>query len=153
MLDERKKRRDSQKIYNFVFANNKKIKKEPQMKDTKNFEWLLNQPKQYQISLFGEYAEMMKILANQLMNEEIENKCGKRYDRSEQYSRWSSNPGSIKLGEEKILIKVPRYCDKQNDTKRNVEAYREIKEQEAPKGALMCNILLKRLRESNKNAE
>lgn len=112
------------------------------MKDTKNFEWLLNQPKEYQISLFGEYAEMMKILANQLMNKEIENKCGKKYDRTEQYSRWSSNPGSIQLGEEKIPIEVPRYHDKQNDTKRNVESYSEIRTQSAPTEALMRSILL-----------
>jgi len=112
------------------------------MKDTKNFDWLLNQPKEYQISLFGEYAEMLKILANELMEEELEKKCGKRYDRSESFSRWSSNPGSIKLGDEKLPIEVPRYFDKENNSKRNVETYKEIREHQAPTEALIRSILL-----------
>lgn len=112
------------------------------MKDTKNFDWLLNQPREYQISLFGEYAEMLKILANELMDEELEKKCGKKYDRSESYSRWSSNPGSIKIGDEKIPIEVPRYLDKGNNSKRNVDTYQEIREQQAPTEALIRSILL-----------
>lgn len=112
------------------------------MKYTKNFDWLLNQPKEYQISLFGEYAEMLKILANELMEEQLEKKCGKRYDRSKSFSRWSSNPGSIKLGDEKLPIEVPRYFDKENNSKRNVETYKDIREHQVPTEALMRSILL-----------
>lgn len=112
------------------------------MKDTKNFDWLLNQPREYQISLFGEYAEMLKILANELMEEELESKCGKKYDRGQPYSRWSSNPGSIKLGEEKIPIEVPRYYDKENNTTQNVGTYKEIREHQTPTETLIRSILL-----------
>jgi len=112
------------------------------MKDTKNFDWLKKQPREYQISLFGEYSEMLKILANELMEEEIEEKCGDKYERNKSYSRWSSNPGSIKVGEEKIPIEVPRYYDKSENTKRNVEIYGELKEQESPSESMIRSILL-----------
>jgi len=112
------------------------------MQDTKNIDWLLNQPREYQVSLFQEYSEMMKILANHLMNDEMENKCGKRYERDFPFNRWTSNPGSIKVGDEKIPIEVPRYYDKENDTKRNIDIYNEIKEQESPTEAMIQSILL-----------
>jgi len=51
---------------------------------------------------------MLKILANNLMMEDIENKCGEHYSRSKpeegRYSRWGVNPGSIKVGQEKVPI-------------------------------------------------
>lgn len=72
------------------------------MKDTKNIEWLLSQPKEYQLTLFQDYLELVKILACHLMEEEMINKCGEKYSRSRphsgRYDRWGSNPGSIKLG-------------------------------------------------------
>lgn len=86
------------------------------MKDTNNskdkLEWLKKQPMEYQISLFEEYTEIMKIVANNLMESSIELKCGERYrhQRAEdrRYSRWGYNPGSIKVGDGKVKIKVPR---------------------------------------------
>ncbi len=112
------------------------------MKDTKNLNWLLNQPREYQISLFGEYTEMLKILANELMSEEIEEKCGKKYQRDQRYSRWGSNPGSIKVGEEKLPIEVPRFYDKRNNVNQNVDSYKKIKENQAPTEAMIRSVLL-----------
>ena len=122
------------------------------MKDTKNFDWLKRQPREYQISLFGEYAEMLKILATQLMEEEIENKCGNKYSRNEEYLRWTSNPGSIKVGEEKIPIEVPRYYDKSENTKRNVDIYRELKEKESPSETMIRSILLGFIQTNSENS-
>ena len=49
------------------------------MKDTnysgKNLEWLESQKLDYQISLFQDYKEIMKIVANNLMESSIEGKC------------------------------------------------------------------------------
>jgi hypothetical protein len=45
-----------------------------------------------------------------MLEDEVKEKAGLRYDRekpsSGRYSRWGSNPGSISLGEEKVKIKV-----------------------------------------------
>ena len=89
----------------------------------KNLDWLKEQSVEYQLSLFQDYAEMMKILANNLMMEDIENKCGERYSRLKpeegRYSRWGVNPGSIKVGQEKVPIEIPRYYDNQEERAQN----------------------------------
>jgi len=43
------------------------------------------------------------------LEDEVKEKAGQRYDREKPSSgRWGSNPGSIRLGEEKVKMKVPR---------------------------------------------
>jgi putative transposase len=120
------------------------------MKDTnsrdKNLEWLKEQPLEYQISLFEEYAEMMKIVANGLMQNMMEEKCGSKYSREKpeggRYSRWGYNPGSIKIGDEKVRIEVPRYYDDKSQEVKNADVYGEIKEQESPNEQMIKSILL-----------
>ena len=113
------------------------------MQDTKNIEWLLKQSKEYRLNLFQDYVELVKILATHLMDEEMESKCGEKYSReSNRYDRWGSNPGSIKVEAEKVPIEVPRYYDKEETTRRNVDVYQEIKEQSSPTEKLLRSILL-----------
>jgi len=120
------------------------------MKDTnsrdKNLSWLENQPLEYQISLFQEYSEIMKIVANSLLNQSINKKCGERYSREKpeegRYSRWGFNPGSIKVGDEKIKIEVPRYYDEVTESTKNADVYGELKEQENPNEKMIKSILL-----------
>ncbi len=120
------------------------------MKDTnnryKNLEWFLRQSRKEQLEIFQDYTEMLKIVANNLLKGEIEEKCGERYSREKQeegrYSRWGYNPGSIKIGEEKIPISVPRYIDNQTRKAENAEIYTELKEQEKPTNEMLKSILL-----------
>jgi len=120
------------------------------MEDTKNrlknLEWLKTQLVEYQLSLFQDYAEIMRIIANNLMQEEMTKRCGERYSREKpnggRYSRWGYNPGSIKVGSEKIPIEVPRYSDKETKQKENVEIYDKIKEQDRPTEQMIKSILL-----------
>lgn len=87
------------------------------MKDSKisreNLEWYLSQPKEVQLGLFENFVEMAKLHYNQLMKEEIKEKTGEKYERGRRYSRWGSNLGSIRIGEEKIRVEVPRVYDKE----------------------------------------
>ena len=46
------------------------------------------------------------------------------------------------MGDEKIPIDVPRYYDKENNSKRNIDIYNDIKEQESPTEAMIKSILL-----------
>ena len=112
----------------------------------KNLNWFNEQPMEYQLSLFQNYVEMMKIVANNLMNEDITRKCGERYSHqkpeSGRYSRWGYNPGSIKIGSEKLPIDVPRYYDNKENIANNSEVYGKIKEQENPTDQTIRSILL-----------
>lgn len=69
----------------------------------KNLQWYQNQSLETQISLFGNFLEVAKLLANQILEDEVKEKAGLRYDRekpsSGRYSSWGSNPGSIRVGE------------------------------------------------------
>lgn len=120
------------------------------MKDTnnreKNLEWLKEQTLEYQISLFQDYTEIMKIVANNLMESSIEEKCGERYKHrsreARRYSRWGYNPGSIKVGDEKVKLKVPRYFDELTKKAQNNNAYESIKEQESPNEKMIKSVLL-----------
>lgn len=46
-----------------------------------NLDWHKNQSFETELSLFGNFLEIAKILANQLMDEEVKEKAGIRYDR------------------------------------------------------------------------
>ena len=75
--------------------------------------------------------------------DEEESKCGKKYSReSNRYDRWGSNPGSIKVGTEKVPLEIPRYLDKEETTRRNVDVYQENREQSSPTEKLLRGILL-----------
>lgn len=112
----------------------------------KNLEWLKEQKLEYQISLFQDYTEIMKIVANNLMESSITEKCGERYRHQSleerHYSRWGYNPGSIKVGDEKVKVEVPRYIDKETKKVNNNDAYGEIKEQESPNERMIKSVLL-----------
>ena len=68
-----------------------------------NLQWYINQPVEIQLELFKHFVDMSKILANQLFEDEVESKAGEKYSREKpsegKYSRWGSNPGSIRVGE------------------------------------------------------
>jgi transposase-like protein len=111
-----------------------------------NLDWYKNQSLETQISLFSNFIEIAKILANQMLEEEVKEKAGLRYDRekpsSGRYSRWGSNPGSIRVGEEKVKIKVPRIHDNQSLTTESPCSYEKLRSIGLPSEALMKRIIL-----------
>lgn len=111
-----------------------------------NLEWYKNQSLETQISLFGNFLEVARLLANQMLEDEVKEKAGLRYERekpsSGRYSRWGSNPGSIRIGEEKVKIKVPRIHDNQSLITESPESYQKLRSIELPSEALMKKIIL-----------
>lgn len=116
-------------------------------KPIENLNDLLSQPRDVQLSIFKDYLEVITLYAQELFREEVEEKAGKRYKRTiseeeNKYDRWGSNPGSIRVGEEKIPIRVPRLLNKQENTKKEVEVYKKIKQQQRPDEQLLKKIIL-----------
>ena len=118
------------------------------MKDkqiNQNLKWYLDQTEDIQLSLFSHYVEMMKIIAGQLLEDEVKAKTGSRYEREKpeegRYSRWGSNPGSIRIGEEKVKIRVPRIYDKENKTTESPERYSKLKA-ELPTDEVMKKVIM-----------
>ncbi len=62
-----------------------------------------------------EYKELSSKFFETLLDDEVEELCGRPYERLKQedtcYRRHGSNPGSVYLGGEKVRIQVPRVRD------------------------------------------
>lgn len=91
-----------------------------------NLEWLQSQPIEMQYELFQNFVEVAKIHYNQLMEEESKLKTGEKYERGKRYNRWGNNPGSIRIGAEKVPVEVPRFYDKDEDRTEEAEYYRQL---------------------------
>lgn len=96
--------------------------------------------------LLQHHAEMARLLAREIMEEEVVGLAGERYSRDKpnggRYSRWGCNPGSIAVGEERAPIQVPRVRDQLAGHERPLESYRRMREPMTVDDQLQRAILL-----------
>lgn len=115
-------------------------------KREENLNWLLQQPIETQMDLFQHYIELSKLLAKQLLQDEVEQKAGEKYTRNKpfdgRFSRWGYNPGSIRIGEEKVKMEIPRLYDNKVEETLGLETYQKLKEIELPSEQLLKKIIL-----------
>jgi transposase-like protein len=108
-------------------------------------ERLLDQPIEVKLHLLQHYAEMARLLATEIMDEEVEMLAGERYSRDKphgrRYRRWGRNPGSICVDGERVPVDVPRVRDVEAGMERPLQSYRSMKEA-APSNGLAEAILL-----------
>jgi transposase-like protein len=91
-----------------------------------NLGWLISQPIEMQYELFKNFIDIAKMHYNNLVTEELKAKAGEKYERGKRYSRWGSNPGSIRIGEEKVPVEVPRIYDKESQKTEAAEYYQRL---------------------------
>jgi len=112
---------------------------------SKNLNWFLEQSVETQLALFKHYIEIAKLIANQVFEDEVHQKAGQRYQRErtegQRYNRWGSNPGSIRIGEERVKMLIPRLYNKITGKTEGLENYKKLKETEPPSEALLNKIL------------
>ena len=105
---------------------------------------LIDQPIDVKLHLLQHHARMARLLAEAILDEEVEALTGERYSRKpsgHRLRRWGSNPGSIRVGEERVPIDVPRVRDVEAGAERPLESYQAMKEA-APSEELAEAILL-----------
>ncbi|NBB87557.1 MAG: IS256 family transposase [Bacteroidetes bacterium] len=106
---------------------------------------VLDEPIEVKLHLLQHYAEMARLLAAEIMDEEVETLAGERYSRDKpcggRYRRWGRNPGSICVDGERVPVDVPRVRDVEAGVERPLQSYRSMKEA-APPGGLAEAILL-----------
>jgi len=94
-------------------------------------DWLLNQPMETKAKVFAQHFEICRILANSLMDQEVNEMCGERYQHSKpnggRYSRYGFNPGSVKVGSEKLPVAVPRVYDNKEGHHVGLDSYEKLK--------------------------
>jgi len=98
----------------------------------KKINWLLEQPIETQLEIVSHYMEICRIFINSLIDQEVFEYTGERYNHNKpyngRYSRWGYNPGSVKLGGQKIPIDVPRVFDKEDSKNIALEYYEKLKD-------------------------
>lgn len=99
---------------------------------------VLDQPIDAKLQLLRHYAEMARLLATEIMNDEVEALAGARYSRDKphegRYRRWGRNPGSIRIDGERVPVDVPRVRDRIEEAERPLRSYQAMKGTDAPKG-------------------
>ena len=110
--------------------------------DTKNRQYLLELPRylreiisspiDVKLYLLDHYAELARMLSREILDEEVAYLTGRRYSRTRpfggRYHRWGTNPGSVRLGQERVPIEVPRIRDRIDEKEKPLESYQAMKQ-------------------------
>ena len=106
---------------------------------------VLNGPVDAKLQLLKHHADMARLLAEEILEEDVEALAGERHSRNcpsgKSLQRWGHNPGSIRIDGEKVPIEVPRLRDKDAGEEHTLESYQAMKEAEVGK-ELTDSILL-----------
>lgn len=109
-------------------------------------DWLLSLNLDMKLELLRNHIELSRILINEILDIEVSSQTGKRYSHNKpnggRYSRWGYNPGSIRLGTEKVPVEVPRIYDNKEGNNKPLEYYNLLKSIPAPSEEIMDKIIL-----------
>jgi putative transposase len=96
---------------------------------TSSLKELEEKPWEVKLALLQHHLELARIFVTELLEEEVEEKAGERYSHDDsRFSRWGTNPGSIRIGDEKVPIPVPRMVDNETEETFSPERYYQMKE-------------------------
>ena len=100
-----------------------------------SLEELEEKPWEVKLTLLQHHLELARIFVGELLEEEVEEKAGKRYSPDHRrFSRWRKNPGSVRIGDEKLPIPVLRMINTEKTC--SPERYHEMKQLPALPGDL-----------------
>ena len=93
---------------------------------TSRLEELEGKPFEVKLALLQHHLQLARIFVQELLEEEVEEKAGQRHSHDDRrFSRWGSNPGSVRIGEEKVPITVPRMVDTETEKTCSPERYHQ----------------------------
>jgi len=111
----------------------------------KTLSWALEQGIDTKIALLQHYQHLGCLLAEEIMAEEVRLLAGAPYSRNKphggRYSRWGSNPGSIRLEHEKVPIEVQRLYDHEIGGTIEPQTYRKLHQMETPENTVIDGII------------
>lgn len=108
--------------------------------------WLLEQDLDVKISALQHHLDISRMLVNDILEDEVKSYTGDWYSHDKphdnRYSRWGSNPGSIKLGERRIKLEVPRIYDHESDCNKPLDSYGKLREMDSLDDRILKAVLL-----------
>jgi putative transposase len=108
--------------------------------------WFFQQPRREQLEILADHLQLAIIMFNQLMNEEVRQLAGERYSRDKphegRYRRWGTNPGSMRIGVQRVPVQVPRIYDTAEEAHRPLQTYTTQRTLQQPSQTLLQAVLL-----------
>jgi putative transposase len=108
-------------------------------------EWIFTQPLNIQLEVLSNHLEICKAVINSVLQTSVEQQAGAKYCRAKPYngrfSRWGVNPGSVRIGNQKLSVAVPRLQDNESGEVRNVEIYNAVKDLPEQKEEMVMSVL------------
>ena len=96
----------------------------------KSLRQTLEAPFEIKMALIEHHMELARMLVREILDEEVCQLAGERYSRDKpyggRYSRWGSNPGSVRIGEERVPVEVPRVRDNYEQQCHRLESYQAL---------------------------
>jgi len=90
----------------------------------------LASPLEIKMTLIEHHMELARMLVREILDEEVCQLAGERYRRDKpyqgRYSRWGSNPGSVRIAGERVPIEVPRVRDNHQEQCHPLESYQSL---------------------------
>jgi len=98
------------------------------------------------MALIEHHMELARMLGREILDEEVCQLAGERYSRSKpyggRYSRWGSNPGSVRIAGERVPVEVPRVRDNRHQQSHSLESYQSLHNGPEFSEQLYDNVLL-----------
>src|SRR3954452_7706418 len=108
-------------------------------------EWILEQPIEVQLSIVANHLTICKPVINSLLQTAVQQQTGPKYCRIRpaqgNYSRWGFNPGSVRIGNQKLSVAVPRIVDKTTGQVDNIFLYDTLKDLPEQKEEMVLSVL------------
>lgn len=109
-------------------------------------DWLFSQKIDMKFELLKNYIELARIMINEILEIEVKTLTGEKYTHNKpndgKYYRWGYNPGSVRIGSEKIPIEVPRVVDNKNKKDKPLENYKLMRRLPEPEEDILNNVIL-----------
>ncbi len=117
----------------------------PNSIDRQKMDWLFSQPMDIQLSIAQQHFEIVRIVLNSILEGSVCELAGEKYRRNsphgDRYQRWGFNPGSIRVGGQKIKMDVPRVYDRYKGQHVALESYEKLKDLPGQDRSLMEQVL------------
>lgn len=112
----------------------------------KKISWLLEQDLNVKLEAMQHHLEISRMLINDILEDEVIQYAGQKYQRDKphngQYSRWGYNPGSVKMGSERLRVSVPRMYDNEKKNNKSLETYEKLRELQSVDERVLKAVIL-----------
>jgi len=107
--------------------------------------WMYSQDLHMKLEMMKHHLLICQMVIQELLEEEVRNLAGERYSRNKpddgKYSRGGMNPGSVRLGKEKVPIQVPRVYNNECGVHEPLAMYQQLHSLEIPSESMIKGIL------------